>query len=467
MSRTPATAADLSWISLVEAGPKPIYLAIADAIRAAVRMGRLHVGARLPPQRQVAAALGVDLSTVTRAYGEAQRTGLVTSRVGRGTFVAARPMEPAVPAGGLVDMSMNLPPQFSDEGLVQRMWRTAAELQAEEGLGLLFRYAPPAGPDEARAAGAHWLAPRLPHATAANTVVAAGAQAALVAAIAAVAQPGDSICAEALTYPGLRAAAAHLGVSVVGAAMDAEGMIPDDLARIAREVGPKALCCTATLQNPTTATMSPARRQAIVDIARRRRMAIIEDDAYGALPLRPPPPLAALAPEISYYIGGVAKVLSPAVRIAYVVAPDPSALARVIATLRATTGMPSPITTALATRWLTDGTADKVLAAIRAETRARRALAGGILGGLAGGAGEAFHLWLQLPKGRTRSDVQAELRARDVIVVPSEAFATTAAIPEAVRVGLGAPATREDCARALEAIRDVLDLGGPAAPTVI
>jgi DNA-binding transcriptional MocR family regulator len=456
MSSAPAD--NLHWEPQIERGKKPLYLAIADALSDDLRNGRIAPGARLPAQRDLAAALDVDLTTITRAYGEARRRGLLSARVGRGSFVAAPAAAQAygAPTGAPVDMTMNMPPLFDDDALSRRLWRGVAELEQRGGLGLLLRYQDPGGAAEDRAAGAAWLQTRLPGLTPDRTLVAAGAQSALVAVLASLTNPGDTICAEALCYPGLRAAAAQLGLAVAGVEMDREGILPDALARVAREVGPKALCCTPTLQNPTTATMSLDRRNQIIAVARRYRFALIEDDAYGRLPAAPEPALASLAPDLTWHIAGLAKLLSPALRIAYVATPDTRNTVHVAARLRAIIGMASPISAALATRWIRTGLADEVLVAIRAETRQRRALAASILGPSAAEPAEAFHLWLGLPPPWTRGAFQAALRTHEVSVVASDAFVTTGQPPEAVRVSLGAPTTRGDLAHALRAVTQVM-----------
>ncbi|HEY1927264.1 MAG TPA: PLP-dependent aminotransferase family protein [Caulobacteraceae bacterium] len=446
------------WTPQLPRGEKPIYLAVADAILEDVRTGRLAPGARLPAQRELAKALGVDFTTVTRAYAEARRRGLISARVGQGTFVT-RPV-PGDPQsavrGGLVDMSMNAPPTIDDARLVARMWRGLAELEREHGAALLFRYQSPAGAPQDRAAGVSWLADRIDNLSSERLVVSAGVQAAIVTILGEVARAGEVICASALTYPGLRIAAGHLGLGLIDVAMDAEGPTPDSFERVCRDVGPKALYCTPTLQNPTTATMSIERRREIARIARRYSVALVEDDIYGTLPRSPAPPLANFAPERTWHIAGLAKVVSPALRIAYVVAPDARGASRLAAGLRALTGMASPLTAALATRWIRDGTAADIRTAIKAETLARRRIAAAALGPdhL---ACEAFHLWLPLPMGWSRAVFHAELVRRQVSVVPSDAFAITSHPPEAVRIGLGSASTREELGRAMEWVREVLD----------
>ena len=131
-----------TWTPAVSKSDGPVYITIADAIAADIQSGRLAPGMRLPPQRALAQRLGIDFTTVTRAYTEARQRGLVEGKVGQGTYVRTqRPASNAAPvAGGMVDMSMNLPPQFADLALAARMWRDITDLQANGSLSLLMRY---------------------------------------------------------------------------------------------------------------------------------------------------------------------------------------------------------------------------------------------------------------------------------------------------------------------------------------
>jgi DNA-binding transcriptional MocR family regulator len=447
-----------AWAMGVGKQTRPVYAAIVEAIAAAVRDGRLAPGDRLPPQRSLAKALGLDLTTVTRAYSEAHARRLVEARVGQGTFIAKGPLHAAPPARGAADMSMNLPPLFDDAALTRRMWSATEAVGRTGGLPLLLGYQEAGGAAGDRAAGTRWLRGRLPEVSEDQVLVCAGVQGALLALTSVLARPGEAVCAEALAYPGFRALAAHLGVRIEGLAMDTEGILPDAFEVACRAHAPKALFCTPTLNNPTTATMSLARRETVVAVARRHGVTIVEDDAYGRLPVDAPPPLAALAPEITWYVGGLAKVMSPALRIAYLAAPDTRGAARVAAALRATVGMASPLTAAIATRWIEDGTDAAILAALRRETEARFALVRQILEGHDYvGRPDAFHVWLPLPAGWSRGAFTARLGARGVGVVMSDAFCTTPTPPEAVRISLGAPETRADLAAALRQIRNLLD----------
>ncbi|MFP5517256.1 MAG: PLP-dependent aminotransferase family protein [Alphaproteobacteria bacterium] len=463
------------WHAVIHGSDKPRYVAIADVIADDMRSGRLPPGARLPAQRVLAEALEVDFTTVARGYQEAQRRGLIESRVGAGTFVrdggTAVPCAPEpLPAGdGIVptaqsparstarcsaDLSMNLPPDVDDPELLARMRAGLAEVGQE--LVDLLRYQEFGGAEQDRQAGVDWLALRgLPVRTD-RLLVCAGTHSALHAVLGALAKPGDRICAEALTYPGLRGLAAQLGLEVIGLPMDEDGILPDAFAEVCRTRPPKALYCNPTLQNPTTITLSAERRRALVDIAHQHGVAIVEDDAYGALPVGGPVPMAALAPDIVFYIGGVAKVLGAGLRVAYLVVPEARHVWQLSAFLRATTVMASPLTVALATRWIGDGTAQGILAAIRAESTLRQTVARGILPGPAQRSKpEAFHYWLPLPAGWSRSSFAATLRGAKLGIVVSDAFSVNSPAPEAVRLCLGG-CDRDETRSALEMIAHTL-----------
>ncbi|BCH28889.1 GntR family transcriptional regulator [Mesorhizobium sp. L-8-10] len=447
------------WSPSISKAAGPLYLAIADALSVDIAAGRLPVGTRLPPQRTLADRLGIDFTTVSRAYAEARKRGLVEGRVGQGTYVRARrPSRPEPSAGsGLIDMSMNLPPRFDDAVLAARMWDDIADLKTGDGLGLLMRYQEAGGSVLDKAAGAAWLAPRLGAVAPERLLVCPGAQGALLALLGSLAGPGDTVCADGLAYPGFLAVADYLRIRVVGIEMDDEGLVPEAFETACRQAAPKVLYCNPTLHNPTTSTLSLGRRERIVAIARRHRVAIIEDDAYGALPADPVPPLAALAPDLAYHVAGLAKSVSPALRVAYLVLPEPGKTAPLAGAIRATAGMASPLTAAVATQWIEDGTALAVLDAIRKESRQRQKIASGILPAeLVRADPEGFHAWLALPGRWNRGDFASRLRSAGIGVVTSDAFSVSGPAPEAVRLGLGAAPDQQALAASLRAVADLL-----------
>ncbi|MBO9123731.1 MULTISPECIES: aminotransferase-like domain-containing protein [unclassified Rhizobium] len=442
----------------------PIYLSIADALSEDIAAGRLAEGVRLPTQRRLAEDLGIDFTTVSRAYSEARSRGLIEGKVGQGTYVKFRRGERA-PSGpsGVVDMSMNLPPRFSDPLLERRMWDGMSGIQGQ-GMDLLLRYQEPGGTIDDRAVANAWLSRRLPEASVARVLIAAGAQGALHAILSVLAEPGDTICAEELTYPGLRSIASHLRLRLAPVAMDAKGLVPEDFERVCRKAKPKALYCMPTLHNPTTRTMPLQRRLALIEVARKFGVPIVEDDAYGALAPSSCSPLAALAPEVVYHVASLSKCLSPALRVAYVAVPEGRAQ-RITHAIRASASIVSPLTSALASHWIETGVADAVREAICQENVKRHAAVVETFPFEFELAPGGFHLWLKVPEPWTRGELVSRLRSVGIGIVTSDAFAVTAA-PEAVRLALGAPPSIEELKRGLMVLTDLLSQP-PAMSTMV
>ncbi|PZQ64976.1 MAG: PLP-dependent aminotransferase family protein [Phenylobacterium zucineum] len=446
----------LGWLDRARAADGPIYAAIVGALAEAIRTGELQPGERLPAQRAVAATLGIDFTTVTRAYAAARERGLVEGEVGRGTFVRARA---ELDEAGLVDLSMNLPPPPAGLSLGALLAETTAAILRRTDPATLMAYHPGAGALGQRMAGARWLAPVLGDVPAERVLVAPGAQAALAAVLSTIARRGDTIVTDPLTYPGLLGLAATSGLRVVACPGDAGGMSPDALRAICRVGAPAAVCLTPTLQNPGAITLPPDRRHALAQVVRAAGAWLVEDDPYSRLLDAPPPAVATLAPERTFHIATLSKTLSPGLRIAYVVGPAGQPLDRVAEALRALALMPAPLMAAVATSWIREGEAEALLAGVRAEARARRAVAAELLPA-AVGPPESLHVWLPLPDMAAAERLRHAAQEQGLALVTSDAFAAADDAPAGVRISLGGPGKRQVLAAAL---RRIAGLTGAAA----
>lgn len=451
-----------SWQpSLDEDGPA--FRAITRALEADVRSGRLRPGDRLPPHRELAETLGVNVGTVSRAYGEARRLGLIRGEVGRGTFVTAPASPTLVPqaagaAGALVDLSVNLPLSTPAPDLAAALRALADAPDLAEATS----YRDPAGSPRARAAGARWLA-RIGVERAADEVVCcAGAQHAIQVALASVVGPGEPVLAEALTYPGFVAAARMLGLRVRPVAVDAGGLVPEALEAACASERPRLLYCMPRLQNPTTAQLLAARRERIAEIARAYDLVVVEDDIQGDGVADPAAPLAAFAPERVLTIGGVSKVLAPGLRIAFLGAAR-ARIARLAELVWSSVWMASPLGAELAAGWIEDGTAWRIAGERRHEMELRGRVAAEVLSGLVFHTRPgAYQVWLELPAVAGRCEGSAgwdaatfteHLRGRGIAVSPANAFlAAEGPAPAAVRVSLSAARSLVELRRALEGV---------------
>jgi DNA-binding transcriptional MocR family regulator len=458
----------MDWTPTIEDRTGPVYLRIVDALASDIGRGRLRRGEVLPTHRALAKALHVDLTTVTRAYAEARRRGLTEARVGQGTFVAESAGEARLPpiASAEIDLSMNLPPQPAEADIEGRVARGIAALSREVGLARYLTYRPAGGSDEERAVAATWMRTRLPDLDPDRLVISGGTQAALAALLGRLTKPGDVVLTEALTYPGFRAAAAFCGVSLVGVAMDQHGVVPDALAAACRRHKPRLVYLTPTIHNPTTVSTVPARRRQIAAVIEKANALLIEDDAYGRLDAVGPP-LAALIPERTYLAASLSKCMAPGLRVSFVATPDRASADMLASALAATTQMSTPLTTALAIRWLRDGSADAIIAAIRAEAAFRQKLASKTLASHKFAANpNGHHIWLTLPPNWNRTEFAGHVQRRGLAVVTSDAFNVGGAAPHAIRVSLGAARSRAELARGLDVLAAALNSAAVARQIV-
>ena len=431
------------------------YLAIVDALAAAIAAGELRPGDRLPTHRALAWRLKVNVSTVTKAYLEATRRHLIGGEVGRGTYALADSREAALfalkegaPGVSSIDLSTNVPAQWPEKDeLAVAVSRTLSA----GAVGSLQGYHLPALVERARVCGATWLASRGLELRPRDVVPCAGAQQALMAVLLSLCSPDDPVLVEELTFPGMKAVARQLRLRLVGVAMDHEGILPDALDRAARTTKARVAVVVPSLQNPTGAVMSAERRRAVAAVAERRRLTLVEDDVYGAL--TDWPPLATEAPERTIVVTSLSKVVAPPLRFGLVAGRAP-AMQAISAEVHATVWPMAPPMVELACRWIEDGTAARRLAWQRAETQARFRLAARDIVRGPGTSIPAPHVWLETAYP---SD-EAARRASEagVVVVPSSFFTVGHTAPHAVRVSLTAAASRRELHIGLERLRPIL-----------
>ncbi|VDH07144.1 aminotransferase-like domain-containing protein [Bordetella trematum] len=458
MSRKKGSVADLAWLSALKPGQGPRYQQIAQQVIDAVREERLRPGDRLPPQRELAQQLGVDLTTVTRAYNALRSAGMLTVQGARGTYIASAALVPE-DAGFTVDLSMNIPPLTDSPAFGRALQVAAAHAHARVASDALMSYhvGPGAGVD--REAGAQWLRPALGPLDRSRIIVCGGAQTALAALILAYSREGDTVLTEAMTYPGLLAAAGTQRRHIQAVAGDQEGMLPEALEQACMARRPALIYLNPTMQNPTAATLSAQRRAALYEVASRHQVGIIEDDPYWLLADDAPAPIATLQREGAapvYYVCTLSKTLAPGLRTAYIAMPAQASAASVLDALRSLTLMPAAWMTAVATELIESGVAAQWLATVREELAARQTLAAAILPAQARGNPHGLHRWLPLPAGWDEYRLTRAAQGQGLGVTPSAAFSAVDQISNALRISLGGARDRHTLERGLRRLAAIL-----------
>lgn len=444
------------WLPDIAERPGPRYRAIVEALAEAIQAGTLRPGDRLPPQRDLAWRLGVNLSTVTEAYAEATRRQLVSGEVGRGTYVRAGSLEAnlfalaADEARAPIDLSTNLPAEpGSGAGLDQLL----ADLAAEGTLTNALAY--PGAPllARAQAAARTMLAARGIDMQQTGCHIVAGAQQALMAVLMCLVGPNGKVLVEDLTFPGIKAVARDLGITLVPVAMDGEGVLPDALAREARRSSATVAVLVPNLQNPTTATMSADRRAAVITVAEKLGLTLIEDDVYGSLIDRPP--LLQSGSDRVIHLSSLSKTAAPGLRFGWIAAA-PERLQSLALEAHSTYWPMSPVALTLACRMIETGMVAERIAWQRREATIRQRLYRDIVDGDSGDATPTLHAWLPHRDG---DGFAREARRRGVSVVPASTFAVGRGAADGIRICLTAPATRGLLRDALGTLADILSRG--------
>ena len=390
---------------------EPLYQQVAARIAEVIRGGRLQPGAPMPGTRTLAKALGLSRNAAIAAYGELHDQGWIVTEVGFGTRVALSLPDyqrgPAKPATGRVStcgfdletpwpralgrrdrVRMDLldpepdPRLFPEEDLARALRRS---------VGLCFgrarRPKDPAGPLEVRTALAEFLAERrtLP-ADPDALMLTAGSQDALGLIVRNLFPTGSCIAVEDPGNPRAWAALHLAGAQPVPVPVDAEGLRPEALEDVCIAERPRALYLTPNLQWPTGAALSPERRAAVLELAGRYRMAVLEDDHGAELYYeeRDWRPLAAEDRRgVVLHLGGFERLVGPAFALGFVAGPKEALAALVRA--RAEEGGSDLDLAAWALRdMLLDGLLLRQVRKARTAYRARRDQAVDGLQGIAG-----------------------------------------------------------------------------------
>lgn len=449
------------WIPHLPTDGTPIFRQLFAALERAIADGVLPMGTRLPPQRALAGRLGVSVGTVTRAYEEADRRGLTVGHVGRGTYVAGPKDQDMRRAAELIDLSMNVPPMAAAERLLAEIW---GKVRRRPEFLEVFDYAPVEGVSQARRMACAWLAKtaRLPGIDPARLVITAGCQSSMDLVMSQLCQPGDAVLVEELTFSGIKAIAQHRGYRLVGVAMDRDGLLPDAVSRAARASNARVLYTMPTLHNPTARTMPSARRRDLLKAVRKAGIVVVEDDNYAVYAdSGAPEPLAALAPDLCFYVSGLSKSIAPGLRTGFVAAPDAASAQALAQRARAAHYAVQTMGLLLAREAIEDGAAEQIIKENRrileVRTAALRRLLASAQRPVTASAHGIYspHTWLTVPEGDCER-LESRLLRDGVRITPVSAPRVEGAQEWGVRLCTGAPRRDEDFKKAIELLHRAL-----------
>ena len=318
-------------------GQGPKYRRLVDGITRSIRNRDIAEGEKLPPVRDLAWTLQITPGTVARAYSMLSDAGWVKTEVGRGTFVAPVPVVSDAPQGQArpvqgkyrelalhkePETDFLFAPRLPDVGQVQII-RDAIMAASELPDTLLLRYPFFSSQSFMREAiHAHIPEDERGGIDPDSIIMTNGGQNAIMLSLQTLLAEGTRVVmVEECSYPGLRRAVELLGAEVVAVPMDEDGVDPYALDQTARKTGASLLFTMPEAHNPTCTPTSIERREAVVEVARRRGFHLVQDDCYRLGPAKGPS-YRNLLPGQSWFISSFSKTISPALRAGYIVTPE-------------------------------------------------------------------------------------------------------------------------------------------------
>ncbi|QCM11874.1 PLP-dependent aminotransferase family protein [Agrobacterium tumefaciens] len=434
---------------------------LTERIIADIDAGVLKPMDRMPTHRDLARELGLSVQTVSLSYKEAERLGYLSGEIGRGTFVKARVTDRA--GRMMLDHS---PTEVLDLSIIRGVYledhETASrailrELADGDNSGFMRPCRPVAGLDNHRETARTWLHMLGVTAGAERILVTNGAAHGIFLALSCIVRSSDVVLCENLTDHGIIGLSNILGFSLKGLPTDDEGILPDALEAACEAGGVRALVLIPTLNNPTGHVAGAQRRRDIAAIAERYGVFVIEDEVYRPMIEDDLPSISEMLPDLGFFVTSFTKTVLTGLRVGYLVVP-PAYSIRAASILRVSSWSGTYLTAEIATRWVENGTARRLLDVQRTEARARQKIAAEILGEhIASSHPLSFCAWLRVPPHWTEDGLVRSLTNQNVAVTPSEPFVAGPGHGGGIRICLGGRLNHPTLVKALTTVRQAFE----------
>ena len=434
----------------------PVYISLAELLEQDIMSGRLPANTQLPPQRELADFLDVNLSTITRAFKRCETKGLIYAIIGKGTFVSPNAALP------VLDIPENHP--YIELGPIRPYYQFNADVADAARRILqgtysdkLFEFELTSGNNRHRKIAATWLAEFQITTSDDHIILASGTQNALAIALLSLFKAGDKIITDVYTYSNFISLANQLGIQLISAAADHEGMLPEDLEKQCKLMDIKGIYLMPSYHNPTSITMSSRRRQEISRVIKEQDITLIEDDTYGFMTKDKLPPLATLIPENTIYVHGLSKSLSAGLRIAYVVVPDKYQKLFYATANNITLKIPL-LNAEIASELIASGTAKEIIKKKCMLSEERNRLYAKYFPEYISENPYGFFQWLPLPDGTDGYHFEVQAGKLGVKVLCSDRFAVgDTSNFSAIRIATCSPWTIGELETGLKIIRQIIE----------
>lgn len=448
----------MSWKPNLKDTTGPKYLALVKLLEEDIKSGALKAGTKLPPQRELADFLDINLSTISRAFKLCAQKGLLSASVGCGTFVASgAATDPMLLCWNgerkIIEMGAIVPAVECNNRVNQYIEKLLKKPDAAS----LLSYGTPEGTRRHREAGAAWLRKSGFYTDSGHIVLAAGGQNALTACLSAFFEQGDKAGADPLTYPGVKTAAKMLGIQLIPIQTQHNEMTEEGILYAVQNENIKGLYVIPDFHNPTTHIMSVETRKMIARIAERKNLLVIEDGLNNLLEEKPAPPIASFAPEHIIYLSSLSKTVAAGLRTAFIHVPDRYRQELVTALYSMNIAV-SPLLATVSAGLIEDGITDEIIEERKRLIIERNLIINEVLGEYVTPSALTCPLrYIQLPEHFTGKSFEICAEQSGVQVYGAERFVIgNKPAPKTVRIAVTTPAGIEDLSEGLQRLQKLL-----------
>ena len=447
----------MSWHPTLKNGTEPLYIRLATQLEQDIANGVLRPGTKLPPQRELADFLDINLSTVSRAFKICSQKGLLSGTVGSGTYVAYDICTNIFKASTfskphLIELGSMMPETIPQDEIVSLFQR----MLTEPDFGRLFQYS--LGIADWQREAAAKLMERVGCPVPANRILtASGGQNSIAAIFAGLFRPGDRLGVDPLVYPGVKSAAKLVGIQLVPIQQENGEMSETGLRYAVKNGGIRGVYVMPDCQNPTTHTMTTGSREMIARVARELGLIVIEDGMNSLLLEEARKTIYADAPEQTIFLLSLSKTVNPALRLAYLAVPKRYCQELDNALYNINLSQ-SSLLLELASRLIVSGQLDALLERRRKGLILRNQLTDQVLGHYdVCGDRTSLSRWLRLPHGMTGAEFEHIALEHGVFVYGSERFTVGKDAPAgAARLAICAPGSIQELEHGLLILTELL-----------
>lgn len=441
----------------------PLYKGLADQMEKDITEGFLLPGTKLPPQRELADFLDINLSTVTKAYRLAEYKGLIQGFVGSGTFVSP------TAADSITIVNEEVPPGGIEMGLAlsfpecNTLITPAMQSILDHPIPSQFlNYKTPAGMPHQLHVASQWLKQFDVECDIEDLFLMNGSGNALAICLLALFDPGDRIAVDQFCFSNFMELAKLNNLILVPVAGDANGMLPEELDLICKKNTVRGIFLMPSLANPTTVVMKDNRRERLARIIEKHDLILIEDDADAFLTFGHisscTRSFRTLLPENTVYVSSGSKPICSGIRASYLVTPKKYNAAFRHAIFNANIKT-SSLESEILTQAIVTGLADEIRERKIELAKEANALFNEFFPDAPQyGHPFPFFRWLPLPRGTDPNAFSKELLDDGVLVLSSSRFVCDKSVNDKfLRVSLSSAGCMENLKIGLGIIAEHID----------